>query len=105
MRKILLLQILLTLTAPAFAQRIEPLKQERTTPAVRVFKAARDAVVNISSTRVVKTSLGFFGGMEEDDNIFQSPFTRDVPVQSLGSGFIIHLMAISSPTSTSCARR
>ncbi len=90
MRKILLLQILLTLTAPAFAQRIEPLKQERTTPAVRVFKAARDAVVNISSTRVVKTSLGFFGGMEEDDNIFQSPFTRDVPVQSLGSGFIIH---------------
>ncbi|NQU76854.1 MAG: trypsin-like peptidase domain-containing protein, partial [Planctomycetes bacterium] len=48
-------------------------------------------VVNISTTRLVKSRLGFFGfGDDFFDDIFQSPFIRDVPVQSLGSGFIIH---------------
>ena len=82
----------LALAAPAVGQRIEPLRQERATPVVQVFQAARDAVVNISATSIVKTRPGFFGGLEEDpfDDVFLSPFTRDVPVQSLGSGFCIH---------------
>ncbi len=96
MRRSLILITLGTLAAfasiPALAQRIEPLRQDRQTPVVKVFQTARNAVVNISSTRIVKTGMSMFGGLDEDpfDSIFMSPFTRDVPVQSLGSGFIIH---------------
>ena len=88
----LLSLLLIALASPAFAQRIEPLRQERETPAVRVFETARGAVVNISSTRIIKTGPGLFGGMDQDpfDDVFMTPFTRDVSVQSLGSGFIIH---------------
>ena len=76
----------------AVAQQIEPLTFDRRTPVVRVFEVARDAVVNISTTRLAKTRLGFFGTQDDlYDRIFQSPFfTREVPVKSLGSGFIVH---------------
>ena len=59
----------------------------RMTNEVRVYQMTKDAVVNISSTKIVEQRVSsgnpFFdqmgGGM-----------IRDVPAQSLGSGFVIH---------------
>ncbi|MCE5279528.1 MAG: trypsin-like peptidase domain-containing protein [Planctomycetaceae bacterium] len=56
---------------------------------VKAYRAAGPAVVNISTTQLVRTRLGMFGGDIFDD-IFPSPLTRQVPVQSLGSGVLIH---------------
>ncbi len=74
------------------AQHIRPLQYDRRTPVVRVFETAKDAVVNISTTRLVSARSRFFGfGDDAFEDIFQSPFSaRKVPVQSLGSGFVIH---------------
>jgi len=74
------------------AQQITPLKHSRHTPVVEVFRTAKNAVVNISTTRVVNTRSGLFGleGTPFDD-VFQRPlFSRKVAVRSLGSGFLIH---------------
>jgi serine protease Do len=59
----------------------------RVTPVVRAYRKARPAVVNISSQSIVTT--GVFGD-DLFDQIFPSPLTRRVPVQSLGSGFVLH---------------
>ena len=61
----------------------------RVTPAVRAYRKAGPAVVNISTTKIIRARLGLFGGNLFDD-IFPSPMIRRVPVKSLGSGFIIH---------------
>ncbi|NLF32943.1 MAG: trypsin-like serine protease, partial [Planctomycetes bacterium] len=82
--------VLTVSAAPAAAQRIKPLQNPRRTAVVEVFERARDAVVNISSTRMAQTGVRMFGFGDPLDDIFQSPFRRDVPVQSLGSGFIVH---------------
>lgn len=78
------------LAGVAGAQRIEPLDHDRRTPVVQVFQAARDAVVSISTTRLVSTMGGFLGGGDPFDDVFDMPFDRRVPVQGLGSGFVIH---------------
>jgi serine protease Do len=59
----------------------------RVTNDVRVYQMVKDAVVNISSTRIVTARVGtgdqffdrFYGGQ-----------IRQVPATSLGSGFVIH---------------
>ena len=68
----------------------------RRTPVVEVFEANRDAVVNISSTRVVSVRRRA-GGMEDWlGEIFDSPFSRPrrfgqtYRATSLGSGFVMH---------------
>ena len=61
----------------------------RVTPVVRAYRQAGPAVVNISTTKIIRARLGLFGSDIFDD-IFPSPMTRRVPVQSLGSGFLIH---------------
>jgi S1-C subfamily serine protease len=54
---------------------------------VRVYQAVKDAVVNISSTRIVTARVGT--GDEIFDRFFGGQI-RQVPAQSLGSGFVIH---------------
>jgi len=61
----------------------------RVTPVVLAYRAARPAVVNISAEKLVQARWGLFGGDPFED-IFPSPFTRRVPVKSLGSGVVIH---------------
>jgi len=61
----------------------------RVTPVVLAYRRARPSVVNISSEKIITAGIGPFGrGIFED--IFPSPFRRKVPVQSLGSGFLVH---------------
>jgi S1-C subfamily serine protease len=65
---------------------LDPIKQRRTA-VVDVFQACKDAVVNISSTQIVR--------LQTPDTLFEQLF--DLPVQpreyratSVGSGFVIH---------------
>lgn len=60
----------------------------RITPVVLAYRRAKPSVVNISSEKIVTAGAGPFGGAFED--IFPSPFRRNMAVQSLGSGFIVH---------------
>ena len=62
---------------------------DRVTPVVRAYRKASGAVVNISTTRLVSVRGGLFG-RDPFENIFPSPLSRKVPVQSLGSGVLIH---------------
>ena len=66
-------------------------RSSRTTPVVLAVKQAKDAVVNISTTRVIKTRQ-FFGPSRDIFDFFTwpRPSVREVPVYSLGSGFVIH---------------
>ncbi len=65
----------------------------RVTPVVKAYRQAGPAVVNISTEKIERVRLGFFDRDLFADifpDPFPSPFVRDVPVQSLGSGVIIH---------------
>lgn len=73
--------------APVLAAQTAPVS--RVTPVVLAYRRARPSVVNISSEKIVTTSAGPFG-RDIFQDIFPSPFRRKVPVQSLGSGFIVH---------------
>jgi len=64
-------------------------KSARVTPVVQAYRTVGPAVVNIATTKLVRTRLGLFGD-DLLDGIFPSPIRRNVPVQSLGSGFLIH---------------
>lgn len=81
-----------------FAADPEPVRDElpsiksddpRITPVVRAYRKVRPCVVNIATEQVVSARMGF-GGSDLFDHIFPSPFVRRMPVQSLGSGFVIH---------------
>jgi serine protease Do len=61
----------------------------RLTPVVLAYRKARAAVVNISTEQIITTRLGMYGA-DPFDEIFPSPFVREVPVQSLGSGVVMH---------------
>ncbi|NLF33103.1 MAG: PDZ domain-containing protein [Planctomycetes bacterium] len=83
--------VLAIAAATATAQRIAPLNQDRHSPVVRVFDTARGAVVNISTTRMVDTRSRFFGFDDLPDDVFLLPgLLPGTPVNSLGSGFVIH---------------
>jgi serine protease Do len=64
-------------------------REKRMSPVVQAYRTARPAVVNISTTKIVSARLGLFGDDRFND-IFPSPLVRRVPVQSLGSGVVIH---------------
>lgn len=53
----------------------------------RIYQGVKNAVVNISATKLVTARVG-----SGDDffDLFSGPIYRQVPAQSLGSGFIIH---------------
>ena len=61
----------------------------RVTPVVLAYRRARPAVVNISAKKVVRTRWGLFGS-DPFDEIFPDMLSRRVPIQSLGSGVVIH---------------
>jgi serine protease Do len=69
---------------PATEPAVDP---QRVTPVVLAYRKARPAVVSISAEKVA--SVGLFGD-DPFEEIFPSPLTRRVPVQSLGSGVVIH---------------
>lgn len=79
-------------SAPA-GDRTVPLTERqspRITPAVKVFREASPAVVNISTTTIVTTrqTLGFGGIFDE---MFDFPgLPRQYEAHSVGSGFLIH---------------
>ncbi|MFP4052291.1 MAG: trypsin-like peptidase domain-containing protein [Phycisphaerae bacterium] len=75
------------LVSPAVGVEPDP-NNPRVTPVVLAYRKARPAVVNISSTTVVRT-YGLFGPGAMD-RMFPDPFRRNVEVQSLGSGVLIH---------------
>jgi len=64
--------------------------RSRVTPVVKVFRTCKDAVVNISSTRVVTIRSSPFGFDSIFDEIFDHPLRRDVKTTGLGSGFVLH---------------
>jgi serine protease Do len=59
-------------------------QKSRVTPVVRAVQAAKDSVVNISATSILK-------GFDEDIfNFFRAPMPIQREAVSLGSGFVIH---------------
>jgi serine protease Do len=71
-------------TAAALAGGRHP----RVTPVVEAFRKTRDAVVNITTRRMVTRRFSPFGGLFDDP--FEDLFTRRVPARSQGSGVILH---------------
>lgn len=77
------------LLAPAVRAE-DPQRANRRTPVVDVFERCRDAVVNISTRRIVQVrSLQFRSPLDEMFN-FGIPRVRDRAVSSVGSGAVIH---------------
>ncbi len=72
-----------------FAQVATRPANPRLTPVVLAYRKARPAVVNISTEKLARARFGLFG-RDPFEDIFASPLFRQVPVQSLGSGFLIH---------------
>jgi len=61
----------------------------RVSPVVRAYRKAGPAVVNISTEKLQQ--VGLFGSDPFEDIFpYPSPFVGEVPVQSLGSGVVIH---------------
>ncbi|MGE3180344.1 MAG: trypsin-like peptidase domain-containing protein [Phycisphaerae bacterium] len=60
----------------------------RHTPVVQVVEKCRDAVVNISTTRIVRSQQ--LGPRTIEDLFLNRPRTRNQRIESIGSGFIIH---------------
>lgn len=70
----------------ALGQNVENL---RITNDVRIYQLDKNAVVNISSTRIINARVST--GDDFFDRFFDNPgMIRRVPQQSLGSGFVIH---------------
>ncbi|MCG3180526.1 MAG: Periplasmic pH-dependent serine endoprotease DegQ [Phycisphaerae bacterium] len=69
----------------------QQLHYDRRSPVVVAVEQVKDAVVNISSTRLVQVSTGIFND-EEFERFFgmPDPFSRTVKATSLGSGVVIH---------------
>jgi serine protease Do len=78
---------LVTISA-AFAAD-ESQRDRRRTPVVEVFEQCRDAVVNISTTRIVRMR-SLFGSPLDDIFDFGPPRARDRRIQSVGSGVVVH---------------
>lgn len=84
--------LLLLAAVPAGATPPENQSQcdRRRSPVVEVFEKCRDAVVNISTTRVVRMRSRGFGSPFDDIFDFGQPRTVNRQVQSVGSGVVVH---------------
>ncbi len=81
--------VILVLSLLCAAGRAGPVAADpRVTPVVLAYRKAKPAVVNISTEKLVTVRYGMFG-RDPFEDIFSRPFSRRVPVQSLGSGFLI----------------
>jgi serine protease Do len=67
-----------------------PDRQNRRSPVVEVFEQCRDAVVNISTTRVQRVRTLRSGRRWDDVFDFGRPFVREQKIKSVGSGVVIH---------------
>ncbi len=79
----------LLLSAPPASRADDRRADRRRTPVVEVYERCRDAVVNISTTRIVRmrsTSAGPWF----DDVFNLAPRVRNREVHSVGSGFVVH---------------
>jgi serine protease Do len=77
------------LVAGAVATADDPQHDRRRTPVVEVFEQCRDAVVNISTARVVRMR-SLYGSPLDDIFDFGPPRARDQRIQSVGSGVVVH---------------
>ena len=86
MKRLAVLLAMISLS-PVFGQAGDAGRARRETDVVRVFRGSRDAVVNISTTILMKSAF-------DEDDLFSFPlpefFSGPRKAQSLGSGFIIH---------------
>ncbi|MGD8451572.1 MAG: trypsin-like peptidase domain-containing protein [Phycisphaerae bacterium] len=88
-RTVFVLAATVLLTAGVTSSRTAD-PDRRRSPVVEVFEKSRDAVVNISTTRVIRMrSLGRHSPFDDPFD-FALPRTRDQRVQSVGSGAIVH---------------
>jgi serine protease Do len=72
----------------AAAQSADP--QRRRSPIVEVFEQCRNAVVNISTTRIQRVRMLQHGSLWDDIFDFGRPFVREQRVHAVGSGVVIH---------------
>jgi serine protease Do len=79
---------LLLLPLPLSAQ--ESPTDRRRTPIVAVFEKCRDAVVNISTTRTIRTRSLMPGNPFDEFFDFGPQRSRDRRVESVGSGVVVH---------------
>jgi serine protease Do len=68
----------------------DPPQQSRRSPVVEVFEQSRNAVVNISTTRIQRVRALRSGWLWDDVFDFGRPFIREQQVHSVGSGVVIH---------------
>ena len=86
----LLLGLMTAVAVAASTPAAEPPDSDaRVTPVVKAYRKVRPAVVNIVTEQVVTARMGLTGD-DMFDRMFPSPFVRQVPVHSLGSGFVVH---------------
>lgn len=62
----------------------------RRSPIVRVFEQARDAVVNVNTTRIQRVRMLRSGSLWDEIFDFHPPPVRERRLQSVGSGFVVH---------------
>ncbi len=86
-RSLVCLSCLVTLIAAAANP---PERQRRRSPVVEVFDQCRNAVVNISTTRIQRVRMLRHGSLWGDIFDFGRPFIHERPVHSVGSGVLIH---------------
>ena len=83
------LMVLIGLAVPVWAQPDETQRRRRS-PVVDVIEQCKDAVVNISTTRVQRTRMLDRGLFWNDVFDFGRPAVTERRVQSVGSGVLIH---------------
>lgn len=81
--------IMALLAGPALAQ-VSGAQDRRRSPVVEVFEQCRNAVVNISTTRIQRVQMLRHGSLLDDIFDFGRPYTREQAVRSVGSGVLIH---------------
>src|SRR5439155_6940135 len=89
MHRIALLLCLIAITAPACAEPPPEINLRRTV-IVDVVRKTKDAVVNVSTTKVITRRVSPFGADPFWQQFDAGGDVMRIPASSLGSGFIIH---------------
>ncbi len=77
-------------TAALCAAQDDAARQRRRSPVVEVFEQCRDAVVNISTTRIQKVQMLGYGSLFDELFGFARPYVQEREVHSVGSGVVVH---------------
>lgn len=81
--------ILLLFSLAARAETYTEAQRPRVTPVVETVRQNRAAVVNIAATQIVTVRDHGFGGIPLFD-LFDTPYSRQMKTNSVGSGAVIH---------------